>query len=212
VAQVSRSGSVNIYSDVALASTGFVNLFTPTGSILTAAVSAGGTGYTVGDILLLDNGDNGLTGIGATVEVLTAPAGIVGSIRIVNGGSGYDSGLVSSSYFTIGGTGGGDCTILVQTITPVPPVEITVNSITVSMIANVAGVQSGAITLQEANVSTLWKTHCPPWTAIAAGEGRSQFYPINKTFSPSRILRVRYLAVLNATTAAINVVWSRGGG
>jgi len=211
VAQVSRGGTANIYSDVALATTGFINLFTPTGPVLSVAVISGGTGYTVGDVLTIDAGDGGATGKDAAVTVLTAPGGIVGTVSLLSAGNGYNSGLGTQTYATTGGTGGGDCTIGVSSIGPSLPVETTVKSITASMIANVAGVQSGAITIQEGN-TILWKTYCPPWTAIAAGEGGSQIYPVNETYLPRRILRVRYLAVLNATTAAVNVVWSRGGG
>lgn len=69
------------------------------------SIAAGGTGYTVGDILTLSGGTNTHS---ATVEVLTAPGGVVGSVKIKNGGAyTVDPGDPVS---TTGGTGTG-CTL-----------------------------------------------------------------------------------------------------
>lgn len=76
--------------------------------VATFAVGAGGTGYTVGDILTLVGG----TGRVAKVRVLTAPGGVVGTVE------GYDVGgytvAPSGTLTTTGGTGT-SCTIAVTT-------------------------------------------------------------------------------------------------
>ena len=211
MAQVDRGGSVNISSDVAVANNGTVLLFQPSGPILGVGLSTGGTGYTVGDILTLDNGDGGVTGFGGKVTVLTAPGGIVGTVGLLNAGDGYNNGPISNNvYNTTGGTGDGLCSIAVSSI-DYPHVEVTVKSIAASLIANVAGVQQGTVSILDGN-TVLYKNYCPSWTAVGAGEGKSAYFPINETYRPARVLRVRYNAILNATTAAVNVVWSRGGG
>jgi hypothetical protein len=212
VAQVNTNGSVNMASNVGLVSNATIPLFTPTGSLLTVAVSSGGSAnYVAGDILALDAADGGATGVGGTVTVLTVSAGVVQTVSVLAGGSGYNSGLAATVYATTGGSGTGDCTISVSEITPETNVEISVKSVAASMIANVLGAQQGTVSLIEGNANILWKDYCPPWTAIAAGEGKTAYFPINMTYRPTKILRVRYNAILNATTAAVNVVWSRGG-
>jgi len=71
--------------------------------------TAGGTGYTRGDILTLTahSGD-------ATVLVTEVTGGVVDTVELVDGGdSGY---TVASGYAVTGGTGGDDCTIEVASI------------------------------------------------------------------------------------------------
>ncbi len=77
------------------------------GSVATASVNAGGTGYQVGDTLTLSSGD-----ANATVVVTTVATGVVTGISITNRGSGY---TVASSA-TTGGHGTG-ATISVTSIT-----------------------------------------------------------------------------------------------
>lgn len=75
------------------------------------AIAAGGTGYTVGDVLTLSGG----TGTHATtVEVTSVAAGVVDGIKLRDGGA-Y-SVVPSSPASTTGGTGSG-CTITVSTST-----------------------------------------------------------------------------------------------
>lgn len=54
--------------------------------VTVAAVSAGGSGYAVGDLITLASGDSTLTPIGAPaiLQVLTAPAGVVGTVSVVS--------------------------------------------------------------------------------------------------------------------------------
>lgn len=54
--------------------------------VIAAAVVAGGTGYAVGDIITLPYGPTTSAPIGAPVQlrVLTAPAGVVGTVAVVN--------------------------------------------------------------------------------------------------------------------------------
>jgi hypothetical protein len=208
VAQVDRLGSVNISSDVAVANAGVVSLITPEGPIASVSVAAGGTGYTVGDVLSLDNSTGGSDGFGGTVTVLTAPGGVVGSVSLLNPGNNYNSGVGALSYATTGGSGAADCLINVSSIEPTR-LETRIHGIHATVISNVAGNQIGTVSILEAN-AVLWKNYCPMWTAIAAGEGKTSYFPVGETFLPRRVLRVRYNAILNATTAAVNVVWSRG--
>lgn len=78
-----------------------------TGQHLSAvdSIAAGGTGYTVGDVLTLSGGT---ASHASTVEVLTAPGGVVGSVLIKNYGA-YTA-PPSDPVSTTGGTGTG-CTL-----------------------------------------------------------------------------------------------------
>jgi hypothetical protein len=73
-----------------------------------AVVAVGGAGYAVGDLLELDGGAGGEAAI---VKVLTAPAGVVTTVSIVN--AGYYTVAPTSPVTTIGsGTG---CTLTITT-------------------------------------------------------------------------------------------------
>jgi len=74
---------------------------------LSAVVAAGGTGYTVGDILTVVGG----TGTAAQFRVLTAPGGVVGTVTPHVRGD-YTA-TPSNPAATTGGTGGDDCTLTV---------------------------------------------------------------------------------------------------
>ncbi len=77
------------------------------GNIRTVSVNAPGTGYTIGDILTLSDGDfNGL------VEVLTLGGSGVATIQLIDNGTNY---TVASGVSTTGGTGTG-CTINVLSL------------------------------------------------------------------------------------------------
>lgn len=88
--------------------TDYLDLLTKLDEVMTgnhlsvATVAAGGTGYTVGDIVTLAGGTSTFA---ATAEVLTAPAGVVATVRIRNGGA-YTVNP-SSPASTTGGTGSG---------------------------------------------------------------------------------------------------------
>jgi hypothetical protein len=86
--------------------------------VTAAAVVAGGTGYAVGDIITLPLGPTTSAPIGAPVQltVLTAPAGVVGTVAVVNqiagsatpqGGSYFapQTGTIAQSSTTGSGTG-----------------------------------------------------------------------------------------------------------
>lgn len=70
--------------------------------VTAAAVSAGGTGYAVGDVITLAAGPTTSAPIGAPVQllVLTAPAGVVGTVSVVNQVSGSATAL-GGSYFAV---------------------------------------------------------------------------------------------------------------
>lgn len=76
----------------------------------TVAVNAGGSGYTVGDILTIAGGTSG------TVRVLTVSSGAVSTVQIVDPGTGYTAATAAT---TTGGTGTG-CTVN-TTIGPLHP-------------------------------------------------------------------------------------------
>lgn len=72
------------------------------GGVLTATTNAVGSGYKVGDILLLG------TGVGGFVKVLTVTAGtgaISGAVAVLNPGSGYAAGSQSTTCLTSTGSG-----------------------------------------------------------------------------------------------------------
>lgn len=77
------------------------------GAAQSATVSAGGTGYTVGDIITVTGGTGN---VAATFRVVTAPAGVVGTVAVVEQGS-YAT-TPSNPASTSGGTGSG-CTLTV---------------------------------------------------------------------------------------------------
>ncbi len=70
--------------------------------VTAAAVVAGGTGYAVGDIITLPLGPTTSPPIGAPVQlrVLTAPAGVVGTVSVVNVVAGSATPL-GGSYFAV---------------------------------------------------------------------------------------------------------------
>lgn len=70
--------------------------------VTAATVSIGGTGYAVGDVVTLAAGPNTSPPIGAPVQllVLTAPAGVIGTVSVVNQVSGSTSPL-GGSYFAV---------------------------------------------------------------------------------------------------------------
>lgn len=74
-------------------------------ALASAAVAAGGTGYTVGDILTIDGGTFSRP---ATVRVATAPAGVVGTVTVEDWGD-YTT-APGNPASTTGGTGSG-CTL-----------------------------------------------------------------------------------------------------
>jgi hypothetical protein len=71
--------------------------------VLTVAVNAGGTGYTVGDIVTVSGGTFDTA---ARVRVLTAPAGVVATVRLWDSGA-YTVDPTLTGAATTGGTGTG---------------------------------------------------------------------------------------------------------
>lgn len=94
------------FLDMGINGSGYVGTPAATGVVKSVSVTAGGTGYTVGDLLTLSTGD-----ANAQVTVLTAPAGVVATVQVTESGSGYTTGTKA----TTGGTGTG-CTINVLTL------------------------------------------------------------------------------------------------
>lgn len=70
--------------------------------VTAATVAVGGTGYAVGDIITLVSGPTTSAPLGAPVQllVLTAPAGVINSVSVVNQVSGSATPL-GGSYFTV---------------------------------------------------------------------------------------------------------------
>jgi len=76
-------------------------------SAVVSAPTAGGTGYTVNDVLTVAGGSGG------TVTATTVNAGVVAAVTLTTGGTGYTIGVGKA---TTGGTGTG-CTIEITTVT-----------------------------------------------------------------------------------------------
>lgn len=89
------------YANLGICGSGFVATTAANGIVSSVSVTAGGTGYTVGDTLTLATGD-----VNAQVTVLTAPSGVVGTVQILDNGTNYTTGTKA----TTGGSGTG-CTI-----------------------------------------------------------------------------------------------------
>lgn len=92
--------------DLGYTGSGFVGTTAALGIVKTVSVTAGGTGYTVGNIITLSTGDGN-----CQVQVLTAPAGVVATVAIFDNGTNYTTGTKA----TTGGSGTG-CTINVLTL------------------------------------------------------------------------------------------------
>jgi len=103
---IDGEGNAGHYIDMGINSSGYVGTSAATGIIKTISVTAGGTGYTVGDLLTISTGDGT-----ANASVVTAPAGVVATVLLNENGSGYTTGTKS----TTGGTGTG-CTINVVSL------------------------------------------------------------------------------------------------
>jgi len=79
-------------------------------TVLASAPGAGGTGYTVDDVLTISTGAAGNL---ATAKVTTVNSGVVTAVTLLTGGSGYSTG--GGSKGTTGGTGS-NCTLNITTI------------------------------------------------------------------------------------------------
>ena len=77
-----------------------------TGPIASVSVNAGGTGYSVSDVLTLDDGSLG------TVTVASVSSGVVTSVTLTDVGTGYTTGT-----HAVTGGGGNNCIISVLIIT-----------------------------------------------------------------------------------------------
>src|SRR3990167_1115122 len=71
------------------------------GTIATVVINSGGAGYTVNDVLTLTGG---ISGMAATLTVLTEAAGVITSVAITTRGNGYQ---VKAANAVTGGTGAG---------------------------------------------------------------------------------------------------------
>lgn len=79
------------------------------GAVDTVSITAGGTGYSVGDILTISGGDTD-----CTLEVATVSTGAVTAVTIVTRGSGYSTGAGQAT--TVSPAGGTGCTINITAI------------------------------------------------------------------------------------------------
>lgn len=79
------------------------------GGISTVGITAGGTGYSPGNILTVTTG-----GTEGTLLVFTAPAGVVGSAYVLTSGSNYTTGAGKAT--TVSPAGGTGCTINILTL------------------------------------------------------------------------------------------------
>jgi hypothetical protein len=78
--------------------------------IATIGIQAGGVGYSVNDVLTLPTPTNG---IAATVKVTHVTAGVVDGILLLTPGTGYSTGVKTTTVSPAGGSG---CTINVLTL------------------------------------------------------------------------------------------------
>ena len=76
-------------------------------NVIAAAIVAGGTGYTVGDILTVTGGTV-INSLVATLEVTSVAAGVIDGIRVFN--TGAYSAAPANPVAVTGGTGGNDAT------------------------------------------------------------------------------------------------------
>ncbi len=81
---------------------------TPLGSVKTVTIAAGGTNYTVGNVLTIQSGI-----LLATATVATVSVGSVTAVTITYGGTGYSTGVKTT---TVDAGSGSGCTITVATI------------------------------------------------------------------------------------------------
>ena len=201
---LTTSGSRNITTDVALASTAAITLKTIRGGLqlITAAPGAGGLDYAAGDIL-----DVTLAGAGGgRVKVKTVDgSGTITAYETAPNapGSGYVTG---ANYATVKVTGAGDgnATVTVGEIIPGTPVVI--HQIDCSLIADLGGAQCGKVTLRDGAV-VIWAGYVFG-TVNAATQGVANYFPLGITFAPRTDVNVLYTAVTNASTASVSVVWS----
>jgi hypothetical protein len=198
---VLTTGKVNIASNVALASTASIVAKTVTGGVASVveAPTAGGTGYTAGDLLTLAGGT------GAVVQVAEIGAlGVVTKLTTtpVNAGSGY---VVGAGKTVTGGTGGDDCTVEVDAINPTT-IPVTVHNVTCSPIANATGANCGYVSVMDGTVEK-WRGYVF-FTASATSQGHAQNFEIEVSFIPVTNLSVKYTAVTSASTASVAMVWS----
>lgn len=94
------------FIDMGICSSGYSGVTSALGIVKSVSVTAGGTGYQVGNILTLSTGD-----ADCTVEVLTLSGSAVATVGIVSNGNNYTTGTKA----TTGGSGTG-CTINVLTL------------------------------------------------------------------------------------------------
>ena len=99
-------GVAGRFIDMGINNSGYSGASAALGIIKQVSVTAGGTGYQIGDILTLATGD-----VNAQVEVLTLTGSAVATVLIYDNGTNYTTGTKA----TTGGSGTG-CTINVLTL------------------------------------------------------------------------------------------------
>jgi hypothetical protein len=99
-------GFVGHYADMGVTGSGFVGTSAALGVIKAAAVSVGGSGYKVGDVLTVSTGDDN-----ALFEVRTLSGSAVATLLLLDPGTNYTTGVKA----TTGGSGTG-CTINITSL------------------------------------------------------------------------------------------------
>lgn len=97
--------------DLTFAQTGWT-LQRRTKQASSAVIAAGGTGYSVGNVLTLQGGVLGEGGSAATFTVATAPAGVVATVTLLSAGR-YQVPPTNAAVTTVAPSGGTGCTLTV---------------------------------------------------------------------------------------------------
>ncbi len=200
MALVATTGRINVASDVVLATTAALTAFTVTGPVLVlnATPTAGGSGYSAGDILTITTG-----GVGATCSI-TQAGGVVQTVTLLTSGSGYTAG--ASKATTVSPAGGTGCTVNITSI-DIPETEVEVASVSCGPISTATGAQCGHVTLRDG--TSVLARYYVFFTATAASQSKTTVFEVGAKYTPVTSLNVLYTAVTDATTAAVSVVWSR---
>ena len=105
-----QSGQADLIADGERVETATASaILATTGTIYTVSITAGGTGYSVNDVLTVAGG----TGNSATLTVTTESGGVITGVSISNAGTGYTD---NDNLTVTGGTGNDDATFQVTAI------------------------------------------------------------------------------------------------
>lgn len=122
------------------------------GGLDTVGINAGGSGYSINDVLTVTGGG----GAGGTLKVLTVNAGVVTSISKLTAGSGYA--ITTGAITTVAPAGGTGCTINILTVA-------SADDIYVSSLILAARLRAESFT-QRALITQTWDAY---WDAFPSG-------------------------------------------